>query len=88
MGRRTSYQYDPAGNLAQDQRFIQERAETRKYTYDTYNRNTEVRGEDFLHKNFYDAERLRNRTEENGKVTDFVYSGDMLYSEKEVNSTR
>ena len=88
MGRRTSYQYDPAGNLTQEQRFIQERAETRKYTYDAYNRNTEVRGEDFLHKNFYDAEGLRNRIEENGKVTDFVYSGDMLYSEREVNSTR
>ncbi len=88
MGRRTIYQYDPAGNLTQEQRFIQERAETRKYTYDAYNRNTEVRGEDFLHKNFYDAEGLRNRIEENGKVTDFVYSGDMLYSEKEVNSTR
>ena len=88
MGRRTSYQYDPAGNLTQEQRFIQERAETRKYTYDAYNRNTEVRGEDFLHKNFYDAEGLRNRIEENGKATDFVYSGDMLYSEREVNSTR
>ena len=88
MGRRTSCQYDPAGNLTQEQRFIQERAETRKYTYDAYNRNIEVRGEDFLHKNFYDAEGLRNRIEENGKVTDFVYSGDMLYSEKDVNSTR
>ncbi len=88
MGRRTSYQYDPAGNLTQEQRFIQERAETRRYVYDAYNRNTEVRGEDFLHKNFYDAEGLRNRIEENGKVTDFVYSGDMLYSEREVNSTR
>ena len=88
MGRRTSYQYDPAGNLTQEQRIVQEHAETRKYTYDAYNRNTEVRGEDFLHKNFYDAEGLRNRTEENGKATDFVYSGDMLYSEKEVNSTR
>ena len=88
MGRRTSCQYDPAGNLTQEQRFIQERAETRKYTYDAYNRNTEVRGEDFLHKNFYDAEGLRNRIEENGKATDFVYSGDMLYSEREVNSTR
>ena len=88
MGRRTSYQYDPAGNLTQEQRFIQERAETRRYVYDAYNRNTEVRGEDFLHKNFYDAEGLRNRTEENGKATDFVYSGDMLYSEKDVNSRR
>ena len=88
MGRRTSYQYDPAGNLTQEQRIVQEHAETRKYTYDAYNRNTEVRGEDFLHKNFYDAEGLRNRIEENGKATDFVYSGDMLYSEKEVNSTR
>ena len=88
MGRRTSYQYDPAGNLTQEQRFIQERAETRRYVYDAYNRNTEVRGEDFLHKNFYDAEGLRNRIEENGKATDFVYSGDMLYSEREVNSTR
>ena len=88
MGRRTSYQYDPAGNLTQEQRFIQERAETRRYVYDAYNRNTEVRGEDFLHKNFYDAEGLRNRIEENGKATDFVYSGDMLFSEKEVNSTR
>ncbi len=82
-GKRTSYQYDPAGNLTQEQRFIQERAETRKYTYDAYNRNTEVRGEDFLHRNFYDAEGLRNRIEENGKATDFVYSGDMLYSERE-----
>ena len=61
---------------------------TRRYVYDAYNRNTEVRGEDFLHKNFYDAEGLRNRIEENGKATDFVYSGDMLYSEREVNSTR
>ncbi len=87
MGRRTSYQYDPAGNLTQEQRFIQERAETRRYVYDAYNRNTEVRGEDFLHKNFYDAEGLRNRIEENGKVTDFVYSGDMLYSEKEESGT-
>ncbi|MDE7322856.1 MAG: RHS repeat-associated core domain-containing protein [Lachnospiraceae bacterium] len=37
----------------------------------------------YLHKNFYDAEGLRNRIEENGKATDFVYSGDMLYSEKD-----
>ena len=87
MGRRTSYQYDPAGNLTQEQRFIQERAETRRYVYDAYNRNTEVRGEDFLHKNFYDAEGLRNRIEENGKTTDFVYRGDMLYSEKEESGT-
>jgi len=87
MGRRTSYQYDPAGNLTQEQRIVQEHAETRKYTYDAYNRNTEVRGEDFLHKNFYDAEGLRNRIEENGKATDFVYSGDMLYSEKEESGT-
>ncbi|MDE7322858.1 MAG: hypothetical protein K2N73_09050 [Lachnospiraceae bacterium] len=83
MGRRTSYQYDPAGNLTQEQRFIQERAETRRYAYDAYNRNTEVRGEDFLHKNFYDAEGLRNRTEENGKVTDFVYSGGIMLTESE-----
>ena len=87
MGRRTSYQYDPAGNLTQEQRFIQEHAETRRYAYDAYNCNTEVRGEDFLHKNFYDAEGLRNRIEENGKATDFVYSGDMLYSEKEGSGT-
>ena len=37
----------------------------------------------YLHKNFYDAEGLRNRIEENGKATDFVYSGDMLDSEKD-----
>ena len=49
-----------------------------------------IRSEDDynLHKNFYDAEGLRNRIEENGKVTDFVYSGNILLSEKEVNSTR
>ncbi len=87
MGRRTRCQYDPEGNLTQEQQFIQGCAETRRYTYDAYNRNTEVRGEDFLHKNFYDAEGLRNRTEENGKATDFVYSGDMLYSEKEESGT-
>ncbi len=88
MGRRTSCQYDPAGNLTQEQRFIQEGTETRKYTYDAYNRNTEVRGEDFTHRNFYDAEGLRNRIEENGKATDFVYSEDMLFSERDVNSKR
>ena len=87
-GRRTSYQYDPAGNLTQEQRYIQGHFEARKYTYDAYNRNTEVKGGDFHHKNFYDAEGLRNRTEENGKATDFVYSGDMLYSELEESSTR
>ena len=86
-GKQTSYKYDPAGNLTQEQRFIQERVETRKYAYDAYNRNTEVKGENFLHKNFYDAEGLRNRIEENGKATDFVYSGDMLYSEKEESGT-
>ncbi len=77
------YSYDFAGNLVEENdSSATEGGSKIKYIYDSYNRNTEVRGSSFCQKNIYDAEGYRCRLEENEKVTDFVYRAGMLLGEK------
>ena len=60
QGVRTDYTYDPAGNLTEEHSTEHKKI----YFYDTYNRNTEITGNDFTQKNHYDAEGYRYSIEE------------------------
>ena len=77
------YSYDPAGNLTEENYLTADGASTQKlrYTYDVYNRNVSVTGDDFTQKNHYDAEGLRYAVTENGETTNFVYRNGMPVSE-------
>ena len=72
-----SYTYDPAGNLTEEHSTEHKKI----YSYDTYNRNTEINGNDFTQKNHYDAEGYRYSIEENDKVTNFVYRRGIMLAE-------
>ena len=77
------YSYDFAGNLVEENHCSATAGSSKiKYIYDSYNRNTEVKGSSFRQKNIYDAEGYRCRLEENEKVTNFVYRAGMLLGEK------
>ena len=72
QGSVTSFAYDAAGNLLQDDRAA--------YTYDDFNRT--VKAETFdgnIQINHYDAEGLRYEMEENGRLVQFIFN-----TEKEV----
>ncbi len=72
QGSVTSFVYDAAGNLLQDDRAA--------YTYDNFNRT--VKAETFdgnIQINHYDAEGLRHEMEENGRLVQFIFN-----TEKEV----
>ena len=72
QGSVTSFAYDAAGNLLQDDRAA--------YTYDDFNRT--VKAETFdgnIQINHYDAEGLRHEMEENGWLVQFIFN-----TEKEV----
>ena len=72
QGSVTSFAYDAAGNLLQDDRAA--------YTYDDFNRT--VKAETFdgnIQINHYDAEGLRHEMEENGRLVQFIFN-----TEKEV----
>ena len=77
------YSYDPAGNLTEENYHTADGASTKRlyYTYDVYNRNVSVTGDDFTQKNHYDAEGYRDSITEQDKVTNFVYQGGMLLHE-------
>ena len=75
-GRGTVYRYDLAGNR------ISRSREGNEETY-RYNRNTGIKGNDFLQKNTYDAEGYRSSLKENGEATYFTYSSGMLLSEQD-----
>ena len=77
------YSYDPAGNLTEENYHTADGASTKRlyYTYDVYNRNVSVTGDDFTQKNHYDAEGYRDSITEKDKVTNFVYQGGMLLHE-------
>ena len=77
------YNYDPAGNLTEENYLTADGASTKwlYYTYDVYNRNVSVTGDDFTQKNHYDAEGYRDSITEKDKVTNFVYQGGMLLHE-------
>ena len=77
------YNYDPAGNLTEENYHTADGASTKRlyYTYDVYNRNVSVTGDDFTQKNHYDAEGYRDSITEKDKVTNFVYQGGMLLHE-------
>ena len=72
QGSVTSFAYDAAGNLLQDDRAA--------YTYDDFNHT--VKAETFdgnIEINHYDAEGLRHEMEENGRLVQFIFN-----TEKEV----
>ena len=77
------YSYDPAGNLTEENYHTADEASTKRlyYTYNVYNRNVSVTGDDFTQKNHYDAEGYRDSITEKDKVTNFVYQGGMLLHE-------
>ena len=76
------YHYDLAGNLVEEiHASITAKDKRIQYAYDSYNRNTGIRGNDFQQKNIYDAEGYRYSREENGKVTNFAYRLGMLLGE-------
>ena len=76
------YSYDLAGNMVEENHICITAEDRRiQYTYDSYNRNTGIKGNDFLQKNTYDAEGCRCSLEENGEVTYFAYRSGMLLSE-------
>ena len=78
------YSYDPAGNLLEENHVSTVEGDRRiQYAYDSYNRNTGIKGNDFLQKNTYDAEGYRCSLKENGETTYFTYRSGMLLSEQD-----
>ena len=83
-GENIRYSYDSAGNLIEENHFGAATGSSRiQYIYDSYNRNTAVKGDSFLQKNHYDVEGYRSRLEEDGKVTSFIYRVGMLLGESD-----
>ena len=78
---RTDFHYDTQGNL-REQRGI----EKKQYFYDTLNRLSTVKTNEFLQKNRYDAERLRHEVEENGVVHRFIFDNGELSAEETKDS--
>ena len=76
-GKATDYRYDAQGNL------LEERGDGNKvYEYDALNRLGGIRSGAGVWKNRYDGESLRYETEENDKVTRFVFDRGELASEE------
>ncbi len=74
----TFFEYDPQGNL-QSERNKQGKT---KYTYDVFNRTASVDKSDGSYiKNFYDAESLRSKIDENGVISKFIFSGRNIITE-------
>ena len=81
QGSVTSFAYDAAGNLLQDDRAV--------YTYDDFYRT--VKAETFdgnIQINDYDAEGLRHEMEENGRLVQFIFNTEReVVTETEGNVT-
>ncbi len=74
----TFFEYDPQGNLLSERN---KQGKT-KYTYDCFNRTSSVYKSDGSYiKNFYDAEGLRSKIDENGVISKFIFSGRNIVTE-------
>ncbi len=74
----TNFKYDNQGNLTSETN----KNDTTKYTYDCFNRTTGVQKADNSYlKNFYNTEGLRDKVDENGVVSKFVFDGDSVVTE-------
>ncbi len=78
----TCFHYDTQGNL------LKETGIGKKcYSYDTLNRLNSVRTDNFLQKNYYDGEKLRYETEENGVISRFIFNqGELSVEETNDNN--
>ncbi len=75
---KTTFEYDNQGNLLSER----SKQEATKYIYDCFNRTTGVQKADNSYlKNFYNPEGLRDKVEENGVVSKFVFDGDNVVTE-------
>ncbi|WP_185652655.1 RHS repeat domain-containing protein, partial [Clostridium sp. DJ247] len=73
-----NFQYDNQGNLISEAN----KQGTTKYTYDCFNRTTGVQKQDGNYiKNSYDPEGLRDKVEENGVVSKFVFDRGSVVTE-------
>ncbi len=74
----TNFKYDNQGNLTSETN----KNDTTKYTYDCFNRTTGVQKADNSYlKNFYNPEGLRDKVDENGVVSKFVFDGGSVVTE-------
>ncbi|MBC2582811.1 RHS repeat domain-containing protein [Clostridium sp. DJ247] len=74
----TNFKYDNQGNLTSETN----KQGTTRYTYDCFNRTTGVKNQDGSYiKNFYNPEGLRSEIDENGVVSKFIFDGDSVVTE-------
>ncbi|MBC2582563.1 RHS repeat protein [Clostridium sp. DJ247] len=79
-----SYQYDLQGNLLTETGKLG----TTKYTYDCFNRTTSVQKSDGSYiKNYYNSEGLRDKVDENGVLSKFVFDGNSVVTELDENNS-